>query len=106
MEGEDHVDGIDVVVGADLLHKHPRSVRGVCEFDGAKGLSHREGGDGGIIRSSGAGGVALDLVVELGRQRSGIAVVVVEVRDLVFVSVGACIQGLIWILTAASSVSK
>lgn len=76
--GEDDVDGLDVAVGANLLHKHLDLVPGAHDLDRAVELAERERGDGGVVVAGGPFRVGGNAIVDEGRHLAGVAVVVVE----------------------------
>lgn len=75
---EDHVNGLDIAVGADLFKEYSDVIRSACILEGSKCLSDGKTGNGEIIVSTSRDRVLRNTIVEISGILAGVAVVFVE----------------------------
>ena len=104
MEWEDHIDCLDIPIGADLFQEEVLLCCVPDELGSSKCLAGRKRCNCQVILSSSSYGITGDFTIEGCRGTSCSAVVVVEKRQLDFVS---CSYIDTWIeLTASVSLEK
>lgn len=104
MEWEDHIDCLDITIGADLFQEEVLLCCVPDELGSSKCLAGRKRCNCQVILSSSSYGITGDFTIEGCRGTSCSAVVVVEKRQLDFVS---CSYIDTWIeLTASVSLEK